>query len=100
MIAQLSCRLLGAIGRVEMFVGRESVMLGCSGLCSVVSCVGSVVSMLVMCLISFVIFPFVSGVYYWIGCVVIWSLARRRGSVALLHNVPTYLWSFLFKSSF
>ena len=50
-----------------MFVGRHSVILACySGLCSFVSSVGGVVSMLVMWLISFVIFIITSGISCWV----------------------------------
>jgi hypothetical protein len=37
-------------------------------------------------------FTFASGVSCWVGDVVMWSLARRLRSVALLRNVPTSLW--------
>ena len=38
----------GVGGEVEVLVGRQSVTLGPSGLCSVVSSVGGMASMLVM----------------------------------------------------
>jgi len=76
---------------VEVFVGRQRTMISRSGLCSDVSSVGDRVSMLVMWLISIAMFVFVSGVFCWVGCVVTWSLARRRRSVTLLRNVPTSL---------
>ena len=41
-----------------MFLGRQSVTLAPSGLCSIVSSVGGVVSMLVLWLISVVVFIF------------------------------------------
>jgi hypothetical protein len=47
------------------------VSLARSGLCSVVSSVWGMVSMLVMWLISFVMFIFASGVSCWVGGVVI-----------------------------
>ena len=83
----------GASGGVELFVGRQSVTLGRSGLCSVVCSVGGMVSMLVMWLISFVMFAFTSGVSCWVGGDVMFSLARRLRSVALLRNVLTALWT-------
>ena len=67
--------------------------LGRRGLCSVVSSVGDVISMLVMWLISLVMSAFVLGVTFWVGCVVMWSLARRRRGVALLRCVLTSLWT-------
>ena len=62
-------------------------------LSSVVSSVGGMMSMLVMWLISFMMFTFASGVSCWVGSVM-WSLARRMRSVALLRNVVTSLWTF------
>ena len=76
-----------------VFVGRQSVILGRSGLCSVVPSVGGMVSMLVMWLISFVMFIFASIVSCWAGGVVVWSLARRLRSMALLRSVLTSLWT-------
>ena len=75
-----------------MFVARQSVTLCRSSLCSVVSSVGGMVSMLVMWLISFMMFAFAPGVSCWAGGVVMYSLARRLRSVALLRNVMTSLW--------
>jgi hypothetical protein len=64
-----------------------------SGLCSVVSSVGGMVSMLVMWLISLVLFRFALGVSCWLGGIVMYSLARRLRSVALLRNAMTSLWT-------
>jgi hypothetical protein len=76
-----------------VFVGRQSVTLARSGLRSVVSSVGGVVSMLVICLLSFVVFIFTSGISCWVrgigGC----SLARRLRSVAMLRSVMTSHWT-------
>ena len=55
----------------NVFVGRQSVTLALSGLCSVVSSVGGMVSMLVMYLISSVMFFGASGVSCWVGDVVV-----------------------------
>jgi len=63
-------------------VGRQSVTLGRSGLCSVVSSAWGMVSMLVMCLISFVMFIFASSVSCWVGGVVVVSVI----SVSLLNQ--------------
>jgi hypothetical protein len=92
----LSSRLSGVGGGMEVFVGRQSVTLGRSCLCSVVSSVGGMVSMLVMWLISFMLFTFASGVLCWVGVIVMWSLAKRLRSVALLRNVLTSLWILFF----
>ena len=81
---------------MEVYVGRQSVSLGRRGLCSVVSSVGSMVSMLVTWLISFVIFTVASGVSCWVGGDVIWSVARRLRTLALLCNVLTSLWTIFF----
>ena len=54
-----------------MLVERQSVTLARSGLCSVVSSAGGMVSMLVMWLISFVMFIFASSVSCWVGGVVV-----------------------------
>ena len=70
-------------------MGRQSVILARRGLCSVVSSVGGVVSILVMWLISFVVLVFNSGVSCWLGAVVVCSLANRLRSVALLRSVLT-----------
>ena len=78
---------------LEVFVGRQSVPLGRSGLCSIVYSVGGKVSMLVMWLTSFFMFIFASSVSCWVGGVVVWSLARRLRSVALLRSVLTSLWT-------
>ena len=86
-----------AAGGVEVFVGRQSVILRLSGLCIGVSSVGDVVSMLVMWLISFMMFTFASGVSCWVGGVM-WSLAMRLRSVALLRSVVTSLWTDLTSS--
>jgi len=80
-------------GGVELFVGMHSVTLCRSDLCSVVSSVGGMVSILMMWLISFMMFTFASGVSCWGGGVVMYSLARRMRSVALLRNVMTFLWT-------
>ena len=72
--------------------------MGRRGLCSIVSSVGGMVSMLVMCLISFLMFTFASGVSCWVGGGVMWSLARRLRSVALLRSVMTSLWTVLSNS--
>jgi len=58
----MSSKLFGGDGGMEVCVGRRSVTLGRMGLCSVVSSVGGIVSMLVMWLISFIMFTFASGV--------------------------------------
>ena len=73
--------------------------LGRSALCSVVSSMGDMGNMLVMWLISFVMFAFATCVSCWLGCAVMWSLARRRRSVALLRNVMTSLWTVFGSSS-
>ena len=78
---------------LRVCVGRHSVILARSGLCSFVSSVGGVVSMLVMWLISFVMLIFTSGVSCWVRGVVMCSLARRLRSVALLRSVLTSLWT-------
>ena len=79
---------LSSVGEeVGVFVGRQSVILGRSGLCSVVSSVKSMVSMLVMWLILFCMFILASGVSCLVGGVVVCSLARRLRSVALLRIV-------------
>ena len=58
-------RLSGAGVGVEVFVGMQSVKLGRSGLSSVVSSFGGVLSMMVaMWLISFMMSTFASGVSY------------------------------------
>ena len=44
-----------------------------------------------MWLISFMMFTFAPGVSCWVGGVVMYSLARRLRSVALLRNVMTSL---------
>jgi len=90
-----SSRFSGACGGVEVFVGRQNVTLGRSSLCSDVNSMGGMVSMLVMWLNSFMMFTFAPGVSCWIGSVVMWSLARRLASVAVLRNVLTYLWTVL-----
>ncbi len=64
-----------------------------SGLCSVVSSVGGVVSMLVMRLISFVVFILTSSISCCVRGIVVCSLARRLRSVALLRSVLTSLWT-------
>ncbi len=51
-------------------MGRQSVTLARSGLCSVISSMGGVVSMLVMWLISFVVFIFISGISCWVRGIV------------------------------
>jgi hypothetical protein len=85
---------LSSVGEeLGVFVERQSVRLGSSGLCSVVSSVGDMGSMLVMWLIPFVMFIFASSVSCWVGGVVVWSLARRLRSVALLRSVLTSLWT-------
>ena len=58
--------LYGVGGKLGVFVGRQSVTLARSGLCSVVSSMRGVVSMLVMWLISFVVFIFTSGISCWV----------------------------------
>ena len=63
--------LYGVGEYLGVFVGRQSVTLARSGLCSVVSSVGGMVSMLVMCLLSFVIFIFASSVSCWVVGVVV-----------------------------
>ena len=78
---------------MEVYVGRQSVTVGRKGFCSVASSAGGMVSMLVMWLISCMMFAFVSGVSCWVGGDVMWSLARRLRSVALLRNVLTSLWA-------
>jgi hypothetical protein len=80
--------LLGDDGDVEMHIGMQSVALGRRGLCSVVTSVAGMVSMLVMWLISFFSFTFASGVSCWVGDVM-WSLDKRLRSVALLRIVMT-----------
>ena len=67
--------------------------LGRMCLCSVVSSVGDMVSMLVMWLISFMMLTSASGVSCWVGDVVIWSLARRMRNVALLRIGLMSLWT-------
>ena len=52
-------------------MGRHSVILARSGLCSFVSSVGGVVSMVVMLLISFVMFIFTSGISCWVRGIVV-----------------------------
>ena len=52
-------------------MGRHNVRLARSGLCSFVSSVGGIMSMLVMWLISFVIFSLTSGVSCWVGGVAV-----------------------------
>ncbi len=52
-------------------MGRHSVILARSGLCSFVSSVGGVVSMLVMWLISFVLFIITSGISCWVRGIVV-----------------------------
>ena len=54
-------------------MGRHSEMLARSGLCSVVSNVGGMVSMLVMWLIAFVMFMFIltSGIFCWVRDIVV-----------------------------
>ena len=89
----MSSKLSGVGGGVEVHVGRQSVTLDQWGLCSVISSVGGMASMLVMWLISFMMFMFASGVSCWEGGVVMWSLARRLRSAALLRNVLTSLWT-------
>ena len=74
-------------------MGRHSVILARSGLCSFVYSVGGVVSMLVMWLISFVVFIFTSDISCWVRSIVVCSLARRLRSVALLRSVLTSLWT-------
>ena len=81
-----------------MFVGRQSVTLARSGLCSVVCSVGGVVSMLVMWLISFVVFILTSSVSFCVRDIVVCSLTRRLRSVALLRSVLTSLWTVLSSS--
>ena len=49
-------------------------------------------SILMMWLISLFMFMFASSVSCWVGDVM-WSLARRLRSVALLHNMMTSLWT-------
>ena len=92
-------KLSGGDGGVEVYVGRQGVPLGRRGLCSVVSIVGGMVSILVTWLISFVMFTFASGVSCcWVLGAMMWSLARRLRSVALLHNVLRSLWNVLSSS--
>ena len=67
-----------------------------SGLCRVVYSVGDMVSMMVMWLISFMMFTFASVVSCWVRGAVMWSMARRLRSVALLRNVMTSLWTVFF----
>ena len=64
-----------------------------SGLCSVVSSVGGMVSMVVMWFISFVVFILTYGVFCCVRGIVVCSLARRLRSVALLRSVLTSLWT-------
>ena len=59
--------LYGVGEEFGVFVGRQSLTLARSGLCSIVSSFGDMVSMLVMCLISFVVFIFASSVSCWMG---------------------------------
>jgi len=61
-------------------------------LCSVVSSVGGMVSMLVMWLISFMMFTFASCVLLGRGCCDV-KLDKRLRNVALLCNVMTSLWA-------
>jgi len=49
--------------------------------------------MLVMWLISFMMSAFALDVSCWLGDVVIWSLAKRMRSVALLRIALTSLWT-------
>ena len=85
---------LSSVGEgVGVFVGRKSVTLVRSCLYSVVYSVGGMVSMLVMWLISFDMFILASGVSCLVGGVVVWSLARRLRSVAMLRSVLTSLWT-------
>jgi len=88
----LSLRLSGVVGGVEVFDGSQSMTLGRSGFCSVVSSLRGVVTISVMWLISFMMFSFASDVSCWVRDVVMWSLARRLRSVVLLRNVLTSLW--------
>ena len=67
--------------------------LGRRGLCSVVHSVGGMMSMLGLRLVSFMMFMFASSVSCWVRGAVMWSLARRLRSVALLRNVITSLWT-------
>jgi hypothetical protein len=76
-----------------VFVGRQCVPLCRSGLCSAISSMGGMVSMLVMWLISFMMSAFALDVSCWLGDVVIWSLAKRMRSVALLRIALTSLWT-------
>jgi hypothetical protein len=69
------------------------VKLGRCGLCSAVSRVGGIGSMLVLCLISFVVLAFASDVSCKVGGVVVRSLARRLSSVAMLRSVMPSLWT-------
>ena len=88
--------LRGVGGELGLFVGRQSVTLARSGLCSVVSSVGGVLSMLVMWLISFLVFILRSGVSCCVRGIVVCSLARRLRSVTLLRSVLTSLWTVFF----
>jgi hypothetical protein len=76
-----------------VLLGRQSVKFARICLCSVVSSVGGVVSMLVLWLISFVVFIFTSGISCWVRGIVVCSLARCLRSVALLRSVLTSLWT-------
>ncbi len=94
----MSLRLSGPGSGVEVFVGRQSVTFGPSGLCSDVSSVGGygkyvgdVVHLVYDVYICLVISCWVEGV-------VIYSLARRLRSVAMLRNVSTSFWTVFFTS--
>ncbi len=76
-----------SVGESSVFVGRQSVISDRSGLCKIVSRVGAIESMVIMCPSSSVVrFGVVGGtVDGWGG--VWWSVRRWRRSMDLLRSV-------------